>query len=150
MHLISIEDLVYEISSRFDASITPAEVRSLIGSKDSGSFELDDLFEVLSEAGIDHESIESLSAINFDRFVGVGLFLSDTHQYIFSRDSIQEVVVFQSFHDKKNKILWNDFLESSQIDSNSKIFRLIFLLLVLPCFLWLFITKLSLLKQCRL
>jgi len=123
MHLISIEDLVYEISSRFDASITPAEVRSLIGSKDSGSFELDDLFEVLSEAGIDHESIESLSAINFDRFVGVGLFLSDTHQYIFSRDSIQEVVVFQSFHDKKNKILWNDFLESSQIDSNSKIFR---------------------------
>ena len=68
MHTISIEDLVYEISSRFDASITPAEVRSLVGSKDSGSFELDDLFEVLSEAGIDHESIESLAAINFDRF----------------------------------------------------------------------------------
>ena len=97
MNTISIEDLVYEISSRFDASITPAEVRSLVGSKDSGSFELDDLFEVLSEAGIDHESIESLSAINFDRFVGVGLFFSDTNQYIFSRDAIQELVVFQNF-----------------------------------------------------
>ena len=123
MDTISIEDLVYEISSRFDASITPSEVRSLVGSKELGSFDFDDLFEVLSEAGIDHESIESLSAINFDRFVGVGLFYSDTHQYIFSRDAIQEVVVFQNFKDKKNKILWNDFLESSEVETSSKIIR---------------------------
>jgi len=101
MDAISIEDLVYEISSRFDASITPSEVRSLVGSKELGPFDFDDLFEVLSEAGIDHESIESLAAINFDRFVGVGLFFSDTYQYIFSRDALQEVVVFQNFNDKK-------------------------------------------------
>ena len=123
MDTISIEDLVYEISSRFDASITPSEVRSLVGSKELGSFDFDDLFEVLSEAGIDHESIESLAAINFDRFVGVGLFFSDTYQYIFSRDALQEVVVFQNFNDKKNKILWNDFLESSQVDASCKVFR---------------------------
>ncbi len=83
MDTISIEDLVYEISSRFDASITPSEVRSLVGSKELGPFDFDDLFEVLSEAGIDHESIESLASINFDRFVGVGLFFSDKYKYIF-------------------------------------------------------------------
>ena len=47
MDAISIEDLVYEISSRFDASITPSEVRSLVGSKELGSFNFDDLFEQL-------------------------------------------------------------------------------------------------------
>jgi hypothetical protein len=101
MDAISIEDLVYEISSRFDASITPSEVRSLVGSKELGSFDFDDLFEVLSEAGIDHESIESLAAINFDRFVGVGYFIPTLINIFFQETRFKKLLYFKTLKIKK-------------------------------------------------
>ena len=123
MFNISLEDLVYEITSRFEASITPAEVRALIGSRQSESFDFEEVFDILSEAGIDHESIQALSDINFERFVGVGILATSTDSFIFSRDSLQEVVVFQNFSDRKEKVRWDDFLEQYDSDEELRIFR---------------------------
>ena len=123
MFNISLEDLVYEITSRFEASITPAEVRALIGSRQSEFFDFEEVFNILSEAGIDHESIQALSDINFERFVGVGILATSTDSFIFSRDSLQEVVVFQNFSDRKEKVRWDDFLEQYDSDEELRIFR---------------------------
>lgn len=120
---ILLEELVHEITSRFESSVTPAEVRALIGSRQSESFDFDELFSILSEAGIDHESIQALSDINFERFVGVGLLASETESYIFSRDSLQEIVVFQNISDRKKKIRWDDFLNQYASEKEIRIFR---------------------------
>lgn len=123
MFNIPLEELVYEITSRFEASITPAEVRALVGSRNSESFDFEEFFSILSEAGIDQESIQALSDINFERFVGVGILATHTDSFIFSRDSLQEVVVFQNFSDRKEKVRWDDFLEKYDSDAELRIFR---------------------------
>lgn len=123
MFKIPLEELVHEITSRFEASVTPAEVRALIGSRSSDTFDLEELFSILSEAGIDHESVQTLSDINFERFVGVGILASKADSFIFSRDSLQEVVVFQNLADRKEKIRWEDFLDHYDSDTEVRIFR---------------------------
>ena len=90
-----IDQLVYDITSRFDASITPAEARALVATPDvERSFNW--LLEVLSDVAIEHEKIEAIDDIDFDRFFGVGLFLAeDNLAYLFSFDELKQRVVFK-------------------------------------------------------
>ena len=90
-----IDQLVYDITSRFDASITPAEARALVATPDvERSFNW--LLEVLSDVAIEHEKIEAIDDIDFDRFFGVGLFLAeDNLAYLFSFDELKQRVVFR-------------------------------------------------------
>jgi len=120
---IRLEDLVYQITSRFESSITPAEARALIGLRESEVFYFEELVSVLSEAGIDYESIQALSDIDFDRFVGVGLLISDTETYLFSRDSLQEVVVFQSLLNGKKVFRWDEFVRHRTNNEQIKLVR---------------------------
>lgn len=90
-----LDQLVYEITSRFDASITPAEARALVAAPDEER-SLDWLLEVLSDVAIEHETIEAIDDIDFDRFFGVGLFLAeDNLAYLFSFDELKQRVVFK-------------------------------------------------------
>ena len=41
----------------------------------------------------------------------------------FQETRFKKLSYFQNFKDKKNKILWNDFLESSEVETSSKIIR---------------------------
>lgn len=92
---VFLDQLVYEITSRFDASITPAEARALVAAPDEER-SLDWLLEVLSDVAIEHETIEAIDDIDFDRFFGVGLFLAeDNLAYLFSFDELKQRVVFK-------------------------------------------------------
>ncbi len=110
------EALVYEITSRFDASVTPAEARALFGESESPAGDVGDsdplawLFMVLADVDIDHESITSLAAIDFERFTGVGYFESGDRQFIFSHDPIAQSVCFVDMDRRGERLQWNDFM----------------------------------------
>lgn len=91
----SLDCLVYEITSRFDNSITPAEARALIATPDE-TRTLPWLLDVLSDVAIDHEKIDTLEDIDLERFHGVGLFLSKESQYLFSFDELKQEVLFKN------------------------------------------------------
>ena len=90
----ALDNLVYEITSRFDNSITPAEARSLVASPED-TRTLNWLFDVLSDVAIDHEEIESFDDIDLERFHGVGLFWSDIEGFLFSFDELKQEVLFK-------------------------------------------------------
>ena len=118
INTISRESLVYEITSRFEASVTPAEARSLVGDSEEDedlalgvdSQDLEWLFVVLADVDIDYEPISNLAAIDFERFSGVGYFRVDGHQFIFCHDPISQAVCFIDVSVRGDKILWQDFL----------------------------------------
>lgn len=91
----SLDRLVYEITSRFDNSITPAEARALIATPDE-TRTLAWLLDVLSDVAIDHEKIDTLEDIDLERFHGVGLFLSTESQYLFSFDELKQEILFKN------------------------------------------------------
>lgn len=91
-----VDRLVYEITSRFDASITPAEARALIATPDADR-SIDWLLEVLADVAIDHESIEGFDRIDFSRFHGVGIFYNEIGDiYTFFFDEGRQTVLFKS------------------------------------------------------
>jgi len=90
----ALDTLVYEITSRFDNSITPAEARALASSPEE-SRTLSWLFDVLSDVAIDNERIESLQDIDLDRFHGVGLLWSEVDVFLFSFDELKQEVLFK-------------------------------------------------------
>jgi ATP-binding cassette, subfamily C, bacterial LapB len=90
----TLDNLVYEITSRFDNSITPAEARALVASPEE-TRTLNWLFDVLSDVAIDHEAIESFDDIDLERFHGVGLFWSDSEGFLFSFDELKQEVLFK-------------------------------------------------------
>ena len=118
INVLSREALVYEITSRFEASVTPAEARALVGESEktnknsSGGedIDLEWLFTVLSDVDIDYEPITNLIAIDFERFSGVGYFLPGKHQFIFCNDPISQAVCFVDLSVRSEKILWQDFI----------------------------------------
>jgi ATP-binding cassette subfamily C protein LapB len=90
-----VDRLVYEITSRFDSSVTPAEARALIATPDADR-SIDWLLEVLSDVGIDHESIASIDQIDFSRFYGVGFFYNKSNKvYSFFFDEGRQTVLFK-------------------------------------------------------
>jgi ATP-binding cassette subfamily C protein LapB len=90
-----VDRLVYEITSRFDSSVTPAEARALIATPDADR-SIDWLLEVLSDVGIDHESIASIDQIDFSRFYGVGFFYNKSDKvYSFFFDEGRQTVLFK-------------------------------------------------------
>jgi len=91
----ALDRLVYEITSRFDNSITPAEARALIATPDETRTPAW-LLDVLSDVAIDHEKIDTLEDIDLERFHGVGLFLSTESQYLFSFDELKQEVLFKN------------------------------------------------------
>ncbi len=91
-----VDRLVYEITSRFDSSITPAEARALIATPDADR-SIDWLLEVLADVAIDHESIDSFDQIEFSRFYGVGIFYNESGDiYSFFFDEGRQTVLFKS------------------------------------------------------
>lgn len=91
-----VDRLVYEITSRFDSSITPAEARALIATPDADR-SIDWLLEVLADVAIDHESINSFDQIEFSRFYGVGVFYNEAGDiYTFFFDEGRQSVLFKS------------------------------------------------------
>jgi len=90
-----VDRLVYEITSRFDSSVTPAEARALIATPDADR-SVDWFLEVLSDVGIDHESIASIDQIDFSRFYGVGFFYNNSDKvYSFFFDEGRQTVLFK-------------------------------------------------------
>ena len=81
MQLHHIDALVYEVSSKFESGITPAEARALILTPDQDR-DLEWLISVFSDLSIDHEEIVSMDDINFDRFFGVGI-LTFSQRFLF-------------------------------------------------------------------
>lgn len=91
-----VDRLVYEITSKFDSSITPAEARALIATPDADR-SIDWLLEVLADVAIDHESIDSFDQIEFSRFYGVGVFYNAAGDiYLFFFDEGRQTVLFKS------------------------------------------------------
>ena len=91
-----VDRLVYEITSRFDSSITPAEARALIATPDADR-SIEWLLEVLADVAIDHESIDSFDQIEFSRFYGVGVFYNGAGDiYTFFFDEGRQNVLFKS------------------------------------------------------
>lgn len=91
-----VDRLVYEITSKFDSSITPAEARALIATPDADR-SIEWLLEVLADVAIDHESIDSFDQIEFSRFYGVGVYYNDVSDiYLFFFDEGRQNVLFKS------------------------------------------------------
>ena len=90
----TLDNLVYEITSRFDNSITPAEARALVATPEEART-ITWLFDVLSDVAIDYEKIESLDDIDLERFHGVGLIWSENKNFLFSFDDLRQEVLFK-------------------------------------------------------
>lgn len=90
----TLDNLVYEITSRFDNSITPAEARALVATPEEART-ITWLFDVLSDVAIDYEKIESLDDIDLERFHGVGLIWSENKNLLFSFDDLRQEVLFK-------------------------------------------------------
>lgn len=86
------EQLAYEITSRFDNAITPSEVRALISSSDEDKG-VDWLADTLADIGVDSERVQSLSDLDFERFAGVGFYLSPRFSFIFDFDEARQKVM---------------------------------------------------------
>ena len=69
---INFDELLYQITLRFDASITPAEARALSGTSEEKK-DVKWLAECLADCAIDNEKIERIQDIDFERFRGVGV-----------------------------------------------------------------------------
>ena len=79
---VNFEELVYQITTRFDASITPAEARALSGSV-SEKKDIKWLIECLHDCAIDSEKIEKIHQVDFERFTGVGVVFLTDNVYLF-------------------------------------------------------------------
>ncbi len=90
------EKIVYEITSRFDSSVTPSEVRALISSADSDK-NSSWLVETLSGVGVDSERIISLMDLDFERFLGVGFYISPRFTFVFAFDESRQRVMAKNF-----------------------------------------------------
>ena len=94
MRVELVDRLVYEVSSKFDLPITPAEARSLIPTPDEDR-DLDWLFQVLSDVSVDHEAVVSLQDIDFERFTGVGIAYTKDQTCLFYFDELRQTVYFR-------------------------------------------------------
>ncbi|MFL2656640.1 MAG: ATP-binding cassette domain-containing protein [Burkholderiaceae bacterium] len=90
---VNFEELVYQITTRFDASITPAEARALSGSV-SEKKDIKWLIECLHDCAIDSEKIEKIHQVDFERFTGVGVVFLTDNVYLFSFDELRQDIYF--------------------------------------------------------
>ena len=90
---IDFDELIYQITLRFDASITPAEARALSGTTEEKR-DINWLIECLSDCAIDNEKIERIQDIDFERFRGVGVIFVADRTLIFSFDELRQQVYF--------------------------------------------------------
>ena len=79
---INFDELLYQITLRFDASITPAEARALSGTSEREK-DVKWLAECLADCAIDNEKIERIQDIDFERFRGVGVIFVADRTFIF-------------------------------------------------------------------
>ena len=84
---IDFDELIYQITLRFDASITPAEARALSGTSEEKK-DISWLIDCLNDCAIDNEKIERLQDIDFERFRGVGIAFVAGRSFIFSFDEL--------------------------------------------------------------
>ena len=118
MQLHHIDALVYEVSSKFESGITPAEARALIPTPDEDR-DLEWLVSVFLDLSIDHEEVLSISDINFDRFFGVGLLTLDEKVFIFYFDHLRQLTYFKDL-DTQEVFPVHRFLENYReaLDAN--------------------------------
>lgn len=90
---INFDELLYQITLRFDASITPAEARALSGTSEEKK-DVKWLAECLADCAIDNEKIERIQDIDFERFRGVGVIFVADRTFIFSFDELRQQVSF--------------------------------------------------------
>ena len=90
---IDFDELIYQITLRFDASITPAEARALSGTNEEKK-DAQWLIGCLHDCAIDHEKIDRLQDIDFERFFGVGVIFVADRTFIFSFDELRQQVYF--------------------------------------------------------
>ena len=90
---IDFDELIYQITLRFDASITPAEARALSGTNEEKK-DINWLIDCLNDCAIDNEKIERLQDIDFERFRGVGIAFVAGRSFIFSFDELRQQVHF--------------------------------------------------------
>ncbi len=90
---INFEELVYQITTRFDASITPAEARALSGSVNQKK-DFNWLIECLHDCAIDSHKIDKLQDIDFERFTGVGVVVLTENVFLFSFDELRQGIYF--------------------------------------------------------
>ncbi len=90
---INFEELVYQITTRFDASITPAEARALSGSVNEKK-DIKWLIGCLHDCAIDCHKIDKLQDIDFERFTGVGIVVLAETVYLFSFDELRQGIYF--------------------------------------------------------
>ena len=117
-----LDGLIYEVTSRFDSSITPAEARALIPTPDE-SRDLDWLLDVLGDVDIEHEVIEDLSAINLERFHGVGVCIDLEDQFfVFYFDDVKQFIQIKRVGDVEPQPI-SDFLRLQPAVSFKKVLR---------------------------
>ena len=85
---INFDELLYQITLRFDASITPAEARALSGTSEEKK-DVKWLAECLADCAIDNEKIERIQDIDFERFRGVGVIFVADRTFIFAFDELR-------------------------------------------------------------
>ena len=90
---INFDGVLYQITLRFDASITPAEARALSGTSEEKK-DVKWLAECLADCAIDNEKIERIQDIDFERFRGVGVIFVADRTFIFSFDELRQQVSF--------------------------------------------------------
>ena len=90
---VDFDELIYQITLRFDSSITPAEARALSGTTEEKK-DVGWLLDCLHECAIDNEKIERLQDIDFERFNGVGVIFVADRTFIFSFDELRQQVYF--------------------------------------------------------
>jgi hypothetical protein len=115
-----IEKLVYDIASRFDTSINLAEAQAVVGA--SPAEDLEWLCDCFEEIGLDHEKIENLKQINFERFTGVGLIWGPSKLIVFGRNDNQEDIVFLDYL-AGNQISWKEAQETLALAADDQIMR---------------------------
>ena len=88
---IDFDELIYQITLRFDASITPAEARALSGTTEEKKISIG-LIDCLADCAIDNEKITRIQDIDFERFRGVGVIFVADRSFIFSFDELRQQV----------------------------------------------------------
>ena len=111
MRLEHIDRLVYEVSSKFEAAITPAEARALIPTPDEDR-SVEWLLDVLSDVSLDSEEITGFDDIDFERFHGVGIAFSEQKTFLFFFDELRQLVYFRDL-DTNTAETWSEFSKSS-------------------------------------
>ena len=86
---IDFDELIYQITLRFDASITPSEARALSGTTEETK-DINWLIECMTDCAIDNEKIERIQEIDFERFRGVGVIFVADRTLIFSFDELRQ------------------------------------------------------------